>query len=78
MTLNVEEVVFRTRQIVTVRRKRSPRHLRNVRSLSRLFQEYQNQSRQNFAREVALLSVITLAGLAWPAIHTLQVLAQAM
>jgi hypothetical protein len=69
-------VVVRKPQVVTIRRKRSRRDVQKRRSLLNLVRDYQMQARRNSTREVALLILITLAGLAWLAIHTLQLLAE--
>jgi hypothetical protein len=46
------------------------------RAFPRLLREYNSQARDNFVTDAILFTIIVLAGLVWPAIHTVRALLQ--
>ena len=46
------------------------------RAFPRLLREYNSQARDNFVTDAILFTIIILAGLVWPAIHTVRALLQ--
>lgn len=74
----IHEVISRYgTQVVRVRCLRRRAVLKREYSLSRLGREYQQQARHNFVQETVILGVITLVAIVWPAIHTVQIIAEA-
>ncbi|HMJ89109.1 MAG TPA: hypothetical protein VK530_04800 [Candidatus Acidoferrum sp.] len=64
--------------VIRIRRQSRARAIIQSGSLIDLGHEYDNQARQNFIREAALLAIIACAAVAWPAIHTLRILADSL
>ena len=62
-------------QVVRIRRRRRRPVLEK--SLSRLGREYQHQARYDFVQEAVILALIALASIVWPAVHTVQIIAEA-
>ena len=46
------------------------------RAFFKLLREYNSQARDNFVTDAMLFTIIILAGLVWPAIHTVRALLQ--
>ena len=46
------------------------------RAFPKLLREYNSQARDNFVTDAMLFTIIILAGVAWPAIHTVRALLQ--
>jgi hypothetical protein len=46
------------------------------RAFPKLLREYNSQARDNFVTDAMLFTIIILAGLVWPAIHTVRALLQ--
>ena len=64
-------------QVVRIRRRRRRPVLERRLSLSKLGREYQHQARYDFVQEAVILALIALASIVWPAVHTVQIIAEA-
>jgi len=64
-------------RVVTIRRRRRRVALQTGRSLLNLGRQYQDQARYTFVEEAVILGLIALVAIVWPAIHTVQIIAEA-
>jgi len=62
-------------KVVTIRRRR-PVKITPAADLMKLLRQYAEQARRNFTTEAVLFAVIVIVAVAWPAVHTLQLLAE--
>ena len=72
-----DDVIIHRRgsKVVTIRRTR-PIKITPAADLMKLLRQYAEQARRNFTTEAVLFAVIVIVAVAWPAVHTLQLLAE--
>ena len=74
---NGDTVIIDGRRPTVIRiRRRRDRRLSPRSNLVSLLREYADQAQRNFATEAILFAIVVIAAIAWPAFHTVQLLAE--